>query len=164
MLYCFHKVATPLPSPRHSLCDRISRFCRDCGFRPCRGTQTPTRSEKEATLRPKFGHCAVFPTASMSSCLLQCWRHYDRKPLPFNHFDDPHPLTPVVSISYENSGGRGCSTLRLRFRLKFFKRNTYVPPPVKVARNGLTVLLTPLNAPLTRITGKGCQLWLTATY
>src|SRR5207237_405280 len=53
---------------------------------------------------------------------------YDRKPLPFNLFADPHPLTPVVSIFYENSGGRGGSTLRLRLRLKSFNRNTYGPP------------------------------------
>ena len=61
----------------------------------------------------------------MSSCLFQCWRHCARKPLPFNLFADPHPLTPVVSILYENSGGRGVSTLRLRFRLKSFNRITY---------------------------------------
>ena|SRR5205807_828445 len=101
------------------------------------------------------GHCAVFPTASISSCLLQCWRHYDRKLLPFNLFADPHPLTPVVSIFYENSGGRGCSTLRLRLRLKSFNRNTYGPPPVNVANKRLTVPLSPLNATVTRNTGEG---------
>src|SRR2546430_871058 len=99
-----------------------------------------------------FGHCAVFPAASISSCLLQCWRHYDRKPLPFNLFADPHPLSPVVSISYENSGGRGLSTFRLLSRLKSFNRNTHEPPPVNVANKRLTVLLSPLNATGSKIT------------
>src|SRR6266436_3588516 len=32
---------------------------------------------------------------------------------PHNSLSDPHPLNPVVSILYKNSGGRGCRFFRL---------------------------------------------------
>src|SRR5712692_3651333 len=33
--------------------------------------------------------------------------HYSSKPLHFNLFADPHPLTPVASIFYKNRRGGG---------------------------------------------------------
>src|SRR6266851_845682 len=35
--------------------------------------------------------------------------HYPPKPFPLNLFADPHPLNPVLSIFYENTGGKGPS-------------------------------------------------------
>src|SRR5260370_6132107 len=38
--------------------------------------------------------------------------HYACKSLPHNSFADPHPLTPVVSILYKNSGEGVSPTFR----------------------------------------------------
>ncbi len=59
-------------------------------------------------------------------------------PNSFRHnlLSDPHPLTPIVSIFYENIGGRGASTIPSPSTFEFqppclpksFSCNTYGPP------------------------------------
>src|SRR5438876_2927237 len=50
-------------------------------------------------------------SASFSGLVTSLRPYFFSKSFPVNSFADPHPLTSVVSISYENGGGRGVSTL-----------------------------------------------------
>jgi hypothetical protein len=61
--------------------------------------------------------------------------HHPPNSLRLNLFADPHPLTPIVSIFYKNSGVRGPFPMLGRSDLnnvsrsaKFFRCNTYEPP------------------------------------
>src|SRR5438552_4510317 len=49
----------------------------------------------------------AFASASFSGPVTFLRPYFFSKSFPVNSFADPHPLTPVGSILYENSGGRG---------------------------------------------------------
>ena len=91
------------------------------------------------------------------------------KSLPFNLFADPHPLNPVTSIFYKNSGGRAhpgligpaCphpvgNPVGVTPALALTPlAATLMNHPASVANKRLTALLNPLDATLTKNTGWG---------
>ena len=83
--------------------------------------------------------------------------HYLPNSFPLNPFADPHPLTPVASILYKNTGG-GPQLIHPHspFSAPLSPlAATLMDLPASVANKRLTVELNPLDATLTKNQGEG---------
>src|SRR6266705_2625156 len=111
--------------------------------------------------------CGLSVSASYSSFSSSPKPNLDRSASALNShgiisFADHHPLNPVASILYKNSGGRGCLTKGTgRSHIVQFCRNTspldatLTEMPASVDSKQLKQSLSPLNATLTKNIGVG---------
>src|SRR5713226_3241425 len=90
----------PAASPRNLCSRRLPRLPRP-GRGPCRGVGVyPERSRR--ALDSPFLYDSTFKLSNLPTC-----HRSSANSFALTFLADPHPLTPIASIFYENHGGRG---------------------------------------------------------